>query len=314
LQQQSSDIAKQLVLLAAHAPASLSTDKGEISLEEDVVRAHATSGRILRVLIIDDEAIYRSALVSYLTRTPELSAALQISQADSSVAALEAATKDDFDLIVSDVDMGAGSLDGFELVREFRKRESKSLICIHSNRIVAADNKTAIESGADNFMPKPMARAQLLRILLQAAEAGNIRAMEISATAIPVAIDEKPGVLVIDDMSFVIYAWEEMLSADTTLYTMRSFEELRARIASDPTFLFGLSYVVTDMHLDGSEGDGIAVGRLIKSIRPDLLVLMSSNDIFQDHELVGAVDKVIAKEAVGLAVLKEWRTGAGIVR
>ena len=168
LPQQSSDIAKQLILLESNTPVSLSIDKSELSLEEDVMVAHTTTGRRMRVLIIDDETIYRTALASYLTRTPELGASLQIIQADGSVAALEAMAEMEFDLIVTDVDMGVGSLDGFELVQEFRKRGSQSLICVHSNRIVAADNRTAIEAGADNFMPKPMARAQLLRILLQA--------------------------------------------------------------------------------------------------------------------------------------------------
>ena len=310
LPQQSSDIAKHLVLLAASASSSLSIDKGELSLEEDVVQGHVATGRTLKLLIVDDEAIYRGALSSFLTRTPELANAVEITQADGTIAALQAVSERDFDLIITDVDMGAASLDGFELVRELRKKSSNSLICVHSNRIVAADNKTAIDAGADNFMPKPMARAQLLRIVLQAAEVGRVRDQRAAETIAVQASSDKPSVLVIDDAAFVIYAWEDMLSADTVLHTMRSFEELTTRIAADPSFLSSLNYVVTDMHLDGSEGDGLDVGRLIKKLRPELPVLMSSNDIFEDRELIGAVDKVIAKEAVGIAELKALRSGA----
>jgi signal transduction histidine kinase/CheY-like chemotaxis protein len=298
------DIAKQLDL-AANAPESLSIDKGELSLEEDVVQNYIATKLALRVLIIDDEAIYRSALASYLMRTPELSSALDIIQVNGSTVALQALSERDFDLIITDVDMGMTSLDGFELVRELRKRGSKALICVHSNRICAGDNKAAIEAGADSFMPKPMARAQLLRIVLQAAAVAKISATE-SVLVDTATIDSKPSVLIIDDDAFVIYAWEEMLAKDTTLYTMQSFEELQERLATEPDFLQRLSYVVTDMHLDGSDGDGLDVGRLIKSIRPNLPILMSSNGIFEDHELVGAVDKVIAKEPVGISELHEW--------
>jgi signal transduction histidine kinase/CheY-like chemotaxis protein len=307
LPQQSSDIAKQIVFLAENAPASLNIDKGELSLEEDLVRTRGVLARVLRVLIIDDEAIYRISLASNLTRTPELQASLEIVQAKGSEIALKAISDGPFDLIITDVDMGASSLDGFELVRELRRRGSKSLICVHSNRIFAADSKTAMESGADSFMPKPMARAQLLRVLLHAAaiaEAGHaptIVASSMTATS-------KPSILVIDDSSFVLYAWEDAIANDAMLHTMRSFEELQQRLLMDPEFLHGLSYVITDMHLDGSQGDGLDVGRLIKSLRQDLPVLMSSNDIFNASDLVGAVDKVIAKEAVGLALISCWRT------
>ncbi len=171
LPKHSSDIAKQLTLLTETNSSLTSMDRGELSLEEDIVAAHLSMGCALRVLIVDDESIYRSALVSHMTRTPELSKALVLTQADSSTGALQAVGDQEYDLIITDVDMGKMSLNGFELVTELRGRGSKALICVHSNRIIAADNKTAIEAGADSFIPKPMAHAQLLRLLLQAASA-----------------------------------------------------------------------------------------------------------------------------------------------
>ncbi len=301
------DIAKQLGVIEANAPPSLSIDKGELSLEEDLVQHYTNSNLALRVLIIDDETIYRSALASYLTRTPELSKALDIIQVDGSNAALQEVSERYFDLIITDMDMGMTSLDGFELVKELRKCGSKALICVHSNRICAGDNKAAIDAGAESFMPKPMARAQLLRIALQAAA---LAASKISLTETALvdagSNPSKPGVLIIDDSAFVIYAWEQTLMMDTNLYTMQSFEELQERLATEPDFLQRLNYVVTDMHLDGSRRNGLDVGRLIKSIRWDLPVLMSSNDTFENHDLAGAVDKIIAKEPVGISELDEW--------
>ena len=85
---------------------------------------------------------------------------------------------------------------------------------------------------------------------------------------------------------------------------MKSFEDLKDKIDSDSNFIGELTYVFTDMHLDGSAGDGLDVGRLIKGLRPSLPVLMSSDETFHDGELVGVADKVIPKEPVDLAELR----------
>jgi signal transduction histidine kinase/ActR/RegA family two-component response regulator len=169
LPKNSADIANNLVFLDDNFSASLSVDKSEITLEDDIVHALTATNRTLHILIVDDEAIYRSGLSTFLTRTEPLGGRLTITQAQDSDDALQALSSQNYDLVVTDVDMGASSLNGFELVSELRKRGSKALVCVHSNRIVTADSRTALDVGANYFMPKPMARAQLLRILLQAA-------------------------------------------------------------------------------------------------------------------------------------------------
>ncbi|MEI8027074.1 MAG: response regulator [Pseudomonadota bacterium] len=121
-------------------------------------------------MVVDDETIYRSAVVSYLGRTPELLALISLTQAANAAEALGLIGQYGFDLVITDVDMGLQSLDGFELVRGLRAKGIGSFICVHSNRIIAADHKTAIDAGADAFLPKPMARAQLLRMVLQAVQ------------------------------------------------------------------------------------------------------------------------------------------------
>ena len=144
-------------------------DKGELTLEAEVVQATRNRNRVLRVLIVDDEAVYRSAINAHLLRTVELKESFEMVHAPSAERALASVDNDqrDFDLIITDVDLGAGSANGFELVAALREREIRAMICVHSNRIVAADHKSALISGADAFMPKPIARAQLLRLVLQ---------------------------------------------------------------------------------------------------------------------------------------------------
>jgi signal transduction histidine kinase len=139
LPKNSLEIAKQLLfsdVTDVSGPQSISVDKGELTLEDDIVHALHATGRSLRVLIVDDEAIYRSALSTFLTRTEALSGCLTITRTEDSEEALKALSIQDYDLIITDVDMGVASVNGFELVAELRKRNSKALVCVHSNRAV----------------------------------------------------------------------------------------------------------------------------------------------------------------------------------
>ena len=297
----SSEIRRALEAIAAPA-SDASVDKGELTLEADITEVRERLGRPLRVLVVDDEAVYRNALAAYLNRTPELVQSITIATASNAEGALEALHGQAFDLVITDVDMGPESLDGFELVRELRARGLQALVCVHSNRIVAADHQTAILAGANAFLPKPMARAQLLRLALQAAEKERIEKgapTAAAATEHQGAIARgKPEVLVVDDNPFILDAWVDTLSAEAKIHVMTSLEDLDAKLASDAGFLNRLSFVVTDMYLDGSAGDGLDVGRRIKGARPDLRVLLSSDGDFTAADLVGAVDRVIGKDPV----------------
>lgn len=116
---------------------------------------------------MDDENIYRNSLVESLTRNEDLALLLDVVSAGHGDEALALLGPD---LAVVDVDLGPTSLSGFELVQEMRNRGNAGFISIHSNRISASDSKTAIAQGADAFLPKPMSRAHLLKLLCQALE------------------------------------------------------------------------------------------------------------------------------------------------
>lgn len=173
LPKHSSEVAESLQ--ASTGPESgVTIDKDERTLEAELVKRGMNLAQPLQVLVVDDEAVYRDAIVAYLSRTDELKNSIQVRTAAGIGGDDEFMQAQVFDLIITDVDMGPNSANGFELVRDLRKKGIESLICIHSNRIVAADHKKAYEAGADVFLPKPMARAQLLRLLLQAvANAGS---------------------------------------------------------------------------------------------------------------------------------------------
>ena len=299
-----SEVTTAILLLADSQTSEGSLDKGELTLEADIIQLSSELRRPLKVLVVDDEAVYRNALVSYFTRTRELAEAICVQQSTGSNAALASAKETPFDLIITDVDMGVESMDGFELVRALRQNGAMAMICVHSNRIVVADHKTAITSGADAFLPKPVARAQLLKLML---EAGKLRQQlegQMSAEgSIPDLLLVKPEILVVDDNPFILEAWAEMLQGEASLHLISSLEDLRARLETDPGFADRLLLAVTDMHLGGSAGDGLDVGRLLKSYRPELLVLLSSDGVFGAEELHGTIDTTIGKDPVELSKL-----------
>ena len=298
-------------MLASTNAAHLANDASgiepaEVKLEADLIATGKTLGRSLRVLIVDDEDIYRQALAATFARTPELTNALVVRMAaDSDQAmAMAMASKASYDLVITDVDMGPNSRNGFELVQVLRSMGITSHIGVVSNRIVADDHRTALEAGADAFISKPASRAQLLKLVLQAAQKANVvtptRQGAVSAVGAgnTVAV-AKPEVLVVDDNIFILEAWEQALRGDTVVHLIDNPEALAAKMAQDPGFITRLAYVITDHNFDGSQQDGLDVGRMVKNQRGDLPILLSSDAELRGSELVGSIDAVIAKEPVG---------------
>ena len=299
----SSEISKAFLSLSGkdEAHSNMSIDKDELTLEDEIIASSKQLGRPFRVLVIDDEAIYRSALVQSLSRTKALAEAVTLHEADGSVKALLKLNEYRFDLIVTDVDMGAHSLTGFELVQLMaRDLVVPALTCVHSNRIVAADHNMAMECGADAFLPKPMARSHLLKLVLQAEQKSETAK---NSNILAESTVGRPEVLVVDDNAFVLSAWEDMLGDDALVYLVDSPEALLAKISEEPDFLSRLCCVITDNSFEGSQGDGIDVGRLVKQNHPSLAVFLSSDGQFSDVDFGGSIDCLIDKNPVPLRSL-----------
>ena len=277
---------------------AIAPDATELALESDIIALAKAKGRPIRVLVVDDETIYRSALASSLARTTELATAATVMEASDYVAGI-ASLRGEPDLVITDIDMGH-EVDGFDLVKAMRSEKFTGLICIHSNRMVADDHRTALDSGADAFIPKPMARAQLLKLVIQAGQRQSEARQETPAEEIPTG---KPSVLVADDNPFIRDAWEDMLKDDAAVHTVACQEDLADMIAKDPAFLSRMSLVITDFHFDGSCFDGQDLARLIKKHRPSLTVLLSSDGVFTGQDLSGP-DRIIGKHPVKLATLQ----------
>ncbi len=271
-------------------------------LETQLSQATRLIQRSLRILIIDDDVSYRLALRSYLEQPSKLKSILSISDADSSDSAFRLIEKLEFDLVICDIELGFGSLSGFEIVKKMKSLCPSAMFCLHSNRIVQADHKLAVQVGADSYLPKPMSRGQLLRLALQASEGVAKKADSLDKDDLNSASYSRPvpTVVVVDDSPFVLEAWAAHLSPQVNLHLLSDFDSLMHQVNSQPEFLHGLKCLIVDMYIDGSAQNGLEIGRIIKKMRPDLTVLLSSDSIVSESELKGAADRVIGKEPQSL--------------
>jgi two-component system chemotaxis response regulator CheY len=116
---------------------------------------------VQRILIVEDSATMRSLLVSTLE---SLDLPLRITQAASGFEALRSLPRDEFDLIVTDINMP--DINGLELV-SFVKRNAafRSIpLVIVSTEGSERDREKGLELGADAYLVKPFDPEALRRV------------------------------------------------------------------------------------------------------------------------------------------------------
>jgi len=129
-------------------------------------RAH--NGRV-RVLVVDDDAAVRRSLSTALGRD-----GYEVLAADSGTAALAHLTGTGVDAIVLDVAMPEPN--GLEVCRRLRARGDGTPILMLTARDLVDDRVAGLDAGADDYLAKPFALAELrarLRALLRRSGAGT---------------------------------------------------------------------------------------------------------------------------------------------
>lgn len=108
-----------------------------------------------RVLLVEDEERIASFLQKGL-RSNGYSTAV----AESGEDALIMATTDEFDLMI--LDIGLPGIDGFEVLRRFRKRDKRMPVIMLTARDSVEDKIKGLGAGADDYVPKPFSFDELL--------------------------------------------------------------------------------------------------------------------------------------------------------
>ncbi len=142
-------------------------DPKESEFEENILRLFNEQKRQFKIALIDDEEIYRNALKNLVDKSESLRAIIDIKLYHCSKSALKGISSDAPDFIICDVDLGKGSISGFQIVQNLRKDGCKIPICIHSNRSLTEDYIHSVKVGANAFLPKPMTKSHLLKFMIE---------------------------------------------------------------------------------------------------------------------------------------------------
>ncbi len=117
-----------------------------------------------RVLIVEDEAAIRLALSGLLRRE-----GYDVEQADAGEAAIARLRADAFDLVLTDLALGAGAsgMDVLRAVKEFQPETPVVMITAHGSEKIAVE---AMKAGASDYVPKPFDNDEIRLVLRRALE------------------------------------------------------------------------------------------------------------------------------------------------
>ena len=204
-----------------------------------------------RILIVDDEPNIISTVVPLLRAR-----GYDVQSAMSGRAAVEAAERDAFDLVV--LDLGLPDIDGVEVCRRIRQASAVPIVVL-SARGAEGDKVNALDVGADDYVTKPFGAEELLariRAALRRAEASVVRAESITR-----------GDLVIDRERFrVLRSGEEVRLTPKEFELLTFLAQHPGRVLTHRTILkaiWGPNAVDQPEHLR------VLVGSLRKKIEPD---------------------------------------------
>ena len=270
------------------------TSEQETQIEQAVLRKIKSVQDRAVLLIVDDEAVYRNALSSLITSSKELANKIFICSAKASNEALKLIDLKPF-LVIMDVDLGLGSLSGFETVKSMRDRGLVGRVCIHSNRFLVDDYTNAIAAGANVVLPKPMVRAQLFKVMLEALEQRYPVAPVSQALAEPL----KSEVVFIDDTELFRMAWKAKLEKETVFHSFDGARSFWQKVEKEPHFLSQLRCVITDFYFADDELEtGVELGLKLKKLGFKKPILLASDADFELKDVHGRIDKIIAKDTL----------------
>jgi nitrogen-specific signal transduction histidine kinase/CheY-like chemotaxis protein len=265
-----------------------------VNCESQISDYCAFLGRPLRIAIIDDESIYRSSLREMLKKPGGADDKIEVLLYNGAEDFFESFSCGSYDFIICDIDLGRGSMDGYEVVTMVRKQDAQVKICIHSNRNMPEDYRLAISCGAQAFLPKPISRILLLKFIVSGIDASQTRSLSES--------EMKPQVIFVDDdRTYRVFATR--LISDARVITFDCPESLLRAIEHDPQLLTLSVAVMVDQHYGSrSQLTGTQLGTILKGkLSYRGAVILFTNEETRADATCDNIDIVLPKQ------LKPWR-------
>ncbi len=125
-------------------------------MSQELLKAHRDMSNIRKILIVDDDAQLRDALVEQLALHEEFNT----TAVETGSKGIQFAKAEQVDLLIMDV--GLPDIDGREAVRLLRKGGFKAPIIMLTGHDTDSDTILGLESGANDYVTKPFRFAVLL--------------------------------------------------------------------------------------------------------------------------------------------------------
>jgi DNA-binding response OmpR family regulator len=145
----------------------------------------------MRVLIVDDEARTRSVLERGLRE-----ASFHVESAGDATSGESHALAGTFDAIVLDVVLP--DRDGFTLCRRLRTRGIDTPIVLLTGRSELAERVRGLDVGADDYVTKPFALAELVARLRAVTRRGRSRHLDTLLSYGPIRLDQRTRQVTVD--------------------------------------------------------------------------------------------------------------------
>lgn len=270
----------------------------EIADELEKNLAEMLEGRLINIVIMDDEAIYRNALKAMISKL-KASSSLKVLAVSNSDEALEA-VRNGAHLGIFDFDLGAGSKNGLETLEDAQKINPEIKVCIHSNRMKTTHNKLALEQGAFSFLLKPMSKVSLLRFLVDAISEIKIENQSPQSHSAKSLETDKP-IAILDDSKILLRSWE-VKNKGKPLSLFTSPEDFWKYQHEHPEWFDALDFIVTDNNFGKlSEFTGLEFAQKMTG----KTIYLCSNEDFS--ETPPGITAVLKKETLRWAELQNLK-------
>jgi DNA-binding NarL/FixJ family response regulator len=142
--------------------------------------------------IVDDHPVYRLGLVEALRATPEIGVAWTAANPREALRSLDVTS---VDVLITDLHFKSDT-EGIELIREIRERWPAMAIVVVSGLADDDSIATALEAGANLFLPKDLATQEMLARLLAlsgARKRGAVNGDSLSRREVEVLAEMRRG-------------------------------------------------------------------------------------------------------------------------
>jgi len=146
----------------------------------------------LRLVVVDDHALFRRGLISLLAEMPEIEV---VGEAEDGFEALDVIQKTDPDIVLLDLNMPR--MDGIETVRALHQKGDQCRVLMLTISQDDDDLLAAIRAGADGYLLKNTEPEDLRKALLRVKQGQSVLSPEVTAPVLRAIATFQPGAKVI---------------------------------------------------------------------------------------------------------------------